>query len=128
MATLSGRNGRLHVNGSVIGDLTAWRFTTTADSISYASSATGGHRQRVPGARHGFGNFAFVLELLNPATLHLSPGDLVVLQLNLDATHYYLVPASIDTVHLSVDVNQSEPIAGTAEFTTHGAWTEPEYS
>jgi hypothetical protein len=128
MSTVSGRNGRLFVDGTAIGDLTAWRFTTTADSISYASSATGGFRRRLAGARHGFGVIAFVLDLLNPATLSLAPGDLVSLQLDIDSTHYYQVSASIDTVQLAVEVNQAEPVAGTADFSTNGAWIEPEYS
>jgi hypothetical protein len=54
-------------------------------------------------------------------------GDLVALQLNLDPTRYYYVPAIIDDVQLSVDVNQREPIRGTADFTTNGAWIEPEF-
>jgi hypothetical protein len=127
MSTLSGKDGSLIVDGGTLADITAWRFTTTADNISYASSATGGFRRRLCGARHGMGNVSFVLNTLDAATARLAAGDVVILQLNLDSTRFYYVPAIVDDVQLSVDVNQREPIRGTADFTTDGAWIEPEF-
>ena len=127
MSTLSGKEGSLFVDGGSLADITAWRFTTPADNISYASSATGGFRKRLSGARHGLGRVSFVLNTLDAATARLAAGDLVTLQLNLDPTRYYYVPAIIDDVQLSVDVNQRDPIRGTADFTTNVAWIEPEF-
>lgn len=128
MATLSGKNGSLVVSGGSLADITSWRFTTTADNVSYASSATGGFRRRIGGARHGFGNVSFVLNTADPATARLVAGDAVTLQLHLDPTRYYYVPAVIDSIQLTVDVNQREPIRGSAEFTTSGAWIDPNFS
>jgi hypothetical protein len=111
----------------LLADITAWRFTTTADNVSYASSATGGFRKRIAGARHGLGRISFVLNTLDSATVALAAGDAVILQLNIDSTRYYFVPAIVDDVQLTVDVNEREPIRGTAAFATDGAWIEPEF-
>jgi hypothetical protein len=127
MATLSGKSGTMFVDGSSLADVTSWRFTTTADNIAYASSATGGFRRRIGGARQGFGNAAFVLNTLDPATVRLVAGDQVTLQLNLDGTRFYYVPAIVDSIQLTVDVNHREPIRGMVDFTTDGAWIEPEF-
>lgn len=128
MATLSGKSGSFYVDGGSLADITSWRFTTTADNVAYASSATGGFRRRISGARHGFGNVAFVLNTADPATVRLAPGDQVTLQLNLSPARYYYVPAIVDSVQLTVDLNHREPIRGIAEFATNGAWIEPSFS
>ncbi len=127
MSTLSGKNGTLFIDGASLADVTAWRFTATADNVTYASSATGGYRRRLTGARHGFGVVSFVLNTVDPATARLAAGDRVTLQLNLDPARFFYVPAIVDSLQLTVDVNQREPIRGTAEFTTDGAWVEPEF-
>lgn len=127
MSTLTGKLGTLFVDSATLADVTAWRFTVTADNVSYASSATGGFRKRLSGARHGFGVVSFVLNTVDPATARFASGDHVTLQLNLDPTRYYYVPAIVESLQLTVDVNQREPIRGTAEFTTDGAWLAPEF-
>lgn len=127
MSTLTGKQGVLFIDAASLADVTAWRFTTTADNISYASSATGGFRRRIAGARHGFGVVSFVLNTVDPATARLAAGDHVTLQLNLDPSRYFYVPAIVESWQLTMDVNQREPIRGTAEFTTDGSWIEPEY-
>ncbi len=128
MSILSGKRGALIVNGGTLADITSWRFTISADNVSFASSATGGYRRRLGGARHGFGNVSFVLNTLDAATARLVVGDAVTLQLNLDPTRYYYVPAVVDSIQLTIDVNQREPIRGVADFSTNGAWIEPNFS
>lgn len=127
MACLSGKSGKIAKGAVLLADITRWRFTTTADNVSYASSATGGYRRQIPGAKHGRGAIAFQLNPLDAITQQLAEGDAVTLLLYVDATRYYSVPAVIETMSLTVDVSTGDPVGGQAEFATDGAWVEPEW-
>jgi hypothetical protein len=127
MSNLSGKDGQVTRGGATLADITRWRLATTADNVSYASSATDGYRRRIPGAKHGLGSFSFQLNPADPVTDGINEGDEVILHLHIDATRYYIVPAVIDSVLLAVDISTGNVVAGTADFSTSGAWTRPNY-
>lgn len=127
MPSLSGKQGRVTQDDAPLADITRWRLTTTADNVAYASSATNGFRRQIPGARHGFGSFAFQLNVTDAVPARLQSGDLVTLHLYVDATRAYVVPAVIETVALAVEIASGDVVTGQAEFATDGAWTEPAF-
>ncbi|MBX7164808.1 MAG: hypothetical protein K1X74_00545 [Pirellulales bacterium] len=128
MALLSGRDGKVLVGGATVADVSGWHFMTRAEGKTYASSATAGFRRRTSGARHGQGKLQGKLD--RGAAIHeaFAEGDTVVLRLHLSPTHYYQVPAVIDALRLVVDVERDEVTGWEAEFTSDGAWTEPNWT
>ncbi|MCE9545554.1 MAG: hypothetical protein K8T25_08560 [Planctomycetia bacterium] len=126
MPLLSGKSGRVLADGAALAEITLWTFKTLRRNVAYASSATGGFRRRLPGVREGSGRFNFVVAAANPANANLQTGAELTLSLCLDASRCYTVPAMIDSVAIETDISGGGPITGWAEFSTTGAWTEPE--
>ncbi len=125
MSLKTGDSGFVLQGSDAVADITLWRLQTKSAGVSYASSATGGFRRRTSGAQAGRGHVEFRLNMATPQVAPLAAGSAVTLKLHLDADHYYAVPAVLDEVELTVDVDRGEPIRGTASFVTDGAWTEP---
>lgn len=128
MATISGKDGSVSAGGSDVAEVTAWSLTTKARNPSYASSATGGWRTRRSGVRDAMGVVHFKLDFADPATDLLEEGTAVSLQLNLDATRAFVVPAIIDEIAWEVDVDDGDVIGGRAEFSATGPVTKPTFS
>jgi hypothetical protein len=128
MATISGKDGKVLIGSTPLAEITDWTFHTTSVNHAYASSSTGGYRQRVPGVKDAAGNIGFKLDPTNPITDDFDEGSAVTLLLYLDATHFYTVPAVIDTIQLAVDISSGDVLGGTAMFSASGAWTKPSYS
>lgn len=127
MGLATGDRGFVLLDDVPVADITLWRLRTTSRGVSYASSGTGGHRRRTTGARSGTGQIEFRLNSGSPQPAALAAGQSVTLKLHLDAERHYLVPAVLEEVELTVDVDLGEPIPGTARFVTDGSWTEPEW-
>ncbi len=123
---ISGDHGQVLHDATPLADITFWRFQTMARGITYASSATGGFRRQIVGARHGAGMFRFRVDLAAPIWSALAEGSLVTLKLHVDATRHYAVPAIVETLQIEVDVEQGQPIGGEATFATQGGWTTPD--
>ncbi len=123
-----GDDGGVFIGGVEVADITRWTLLTRQRSKSYASSATGGFRRRLPGAKEGVGAVHFKLNLAQPISDPLDVGAEVTLRLYLNADLFYNVPAVIDSLELEVDVDSDDPLGGVAEFSTNGAWTAPGYS
>ncbi len=66
MALETGDDGKILIGAAALADITAWTFKTSASTVSYASSATGGFRRRVVGAKEGRGKIHFKLDLAEP--------------------------------------------------------------
>lgn len=125
MALMTGDDGKVLIGGNPLADITAWEFETAAAGVSYASSATGGFRQHIAGARHGRGRFDFRIDDAAPAWESLDEGSPATLHLHLDDNRYYAVPVIIESIHVGVTLSGGQPISGTATFITTGAWTGP---
>lgn len=128
MPTISGKDGLVKRGTTPLAEITSWRLTTTADNVSYASSATAGFRKQISGAKHGLGTFSFELDTDSPLSDEFDEGDQVTLQLHIDPDHYYTVPAIIDSIIFAVDISGGEIVGGTADFSTNGAWTKPNFT
>ena len=127
MGTISGKDGQVKEGATVLAEITHWVFRTAAKNRAYSSSATGGFKRRLPGVKHGEGKFSYKLSATSPQTQQFEEGDAVTLALVIDADNAYSVPAVIDSVQLEVNVDTGEPIGGTAEFSSNGAWTKPAF-
>jgi hypothetical protein len=127
MATISGKNGKVLVDSTTLAEITDWTFHTTSVNHAYASSSTGGYRRRVPGVKDGAGSIGFKLDVADPVTDDFDEGSAVTLLLYIDATHFYSVPAIIDSIQLAVDISSGDVLGGTAQFSASGAWTKPSY-
>lgn len=123
MSLLTGDDGKVMIGAAALADITAWSLEVHARGVSYASSATGGFRKRLPGVKEGRGRIQFKLDAANPITQPLAVGSAVTLLLHLDATRFYTVPAMIDTLRMQVDIDGGDLIGGEAEYSTSGAWS-----
>jgi len=124
---LSGQYGKIIADGVEVANITRWKFETKSNTIAYASSATGGFRQRLRGVRHGAGTVQFVLNAAAPVQNQLAEGDHVTLKLHIDTDRFYSVPAVIETLSLEVDIDSADPVNGQFKFATAGAWTSPDF-
>lgn len=130
MAVISGKNGKVNDGTSDIVEVTGWTLHTESNNVAYASSSTAGYRKRVAGVRDGGGRVEGKLDATASSAITdvLDVGDELTLKLYVDATHFYSVPAVIDTLDVEVDVDTGQPVGWRGEFSTNGAWTEPTYS
>jgi hypothetical protein len=127
MATISGKNGKVLIGSTALAEITDWTFHTTSVNHAYASSSTGGYRQRVAGVKDGGGSIGFKLDPADPITDDFDEGSSVTLLLYIDATHFYSVPAVMDSIQLAVDISSGDVLGGTAMFSANGPWTKPSY-
>jgi len=127
MALFSGKDGKLFVDSTELADITRWRFKTVAKNVAYASSATGGFRRRLKGVKDGSGSLQFKLNATDPLTEQFDEGDQITLKLYVDATHFFTVPAVIDAIETVTEIEDGNVVGGTVEFSTDGAWTEPNF-
>jgi hypothetical protein len=128
MSMISGKDGEVRVDDVPVANITRWTFQTEAAGVSYASSATGGYRRRVPGARHGHGTFDFLLDRTDPTAGLVAAGGQVTLRLTVDSQRAYVVPAVIDSCRIETDIDSGDAASGTARFITDGPWSEPEWT
>ncbi|MCA9100060.1 MAG: hypothetical protein KDA63_02860 [Planctomycetales bacterium] len=130
MAVISGKNGKVNDGTSDVAEITGWTLRTESNKLAYASSSSGGYRKRVAGVRDGSGRIEGKLDATsaNAITEVLDVGDALTLKLYVDATHFYSVPAVIDSLDVEVDINTGEPVGWRGEFSANGAWTNPTYS
>ncbi|MCE9555205.1 MAG: hypothetical protein K8T91_17790 [Planctomycetes bacterium] len=126
MSILTGKHGNVLANGQPLAEITLWTFKTTRKHVAFSSSATGGFRRRLPGVREGSGRFNFVVASSQAAGAAIQEGIDVTLTLIIDRQRQYVVPAVIDVVAVETDISGGGPVIGWAEFSTTGAWTEPE--
>jgi hypothetical protein len=127
MPMLSGQDGKVLADSANVANITQWKFVSKAGGVSYASSATGGFRQRLPGVRQGSGSVKFVQDTASPIQVQLAEGDAVTLELYVDADNFYSVPAVIETLALETDIDTDDLVAGEFTFETTGEWTPPDF-
>ncbi len=125
MATFSGKDGKVNDGTADIADITRWTFTKTSNNPAYASSSSSGFRKRVAGVKDGSGTIEGQYQ--NDAAPTIDEGDEVTLKLYVDASHFYSVPAIIDSFQLETDIDRGEVVGWASNFATNGAWTEPTF-
>lgn len=128
MALLSGTGGTVKIGSSTLAEITAWSLDTNVNITAFGSNSSAGFQKRVAGTKGGTGTLAGKLDTADPIRGDLKEGDSVTLLLHINATAHFIVPAVIESVSISVDVDTGEAIGWTATFGTNGAWTEPTYS
>lgn len=131
MGLFTGRDGRVLRDDAEVADISAWSLLTASRGKSYASSATGGYRRRLPGVKEATGKIAGKLGAA-PGVAAINPplveGETVVLKLHVSPAHFYEVPAVVDSVRVVVDVERDEIVGWEAEFTADGPWIEPAFA
>lgn len=125
MSVISGKNGQVKIGATTLADVTQWTLQKLSNNPSYASSSTAGHKKRVAGVKDARG--VVQMKFNDAAAAGLDEGDSVTLLLYVDATHFYSVPALVDSYRVDVDINTGEIVGATAEFSANGAWTEPTF-
>jgi len=128
MAAYSGQNGKVLAGAVTLAEITKWTFDPKANISKWASSTTPGYKKAVAGVKDGAGGFDFKVDNTVAPYLEsqgVKEGDSVTLNLYLDATRYFIVPAYIESHHYEVDMDEGPVVSGSATFTTNGAWTPP---
>ena len=128
MPMLSGQGGNVLADDSAVANIMRWTFITKSGGVSYASSASGGFRNRLPGVRYGSGKVKFAQDTASPIQTQLAEGDNVTLKLYVDADNFYSVPAVIETLTLDTDIDSDDLIGGEFTFDTTGPWTPPSFA
>ena len=118
---ISGKNGSVSIGGSTVLDVTGWNYSEEVVTTRYASSATAGCKNTIPGVVSGSGSFAFKF---NPSATPVTPnaGDVGTGIFHLDTSATYLTfGIVIKKVALTVDIDNGTAIGGTADFETNSA-------
>lgn len=125
MSAASGQYGTVHVGSSEILEVSEWTFQKKANVHEYATNATAGHKKTVSGTKSGSGSLKGVLDPGDRITDHINEGDTVTLKLYDTAAAFYTVPATIENIDTSADIEEGSPVPWSASFKADGAWTNP---
>lgn len=125
MSAISGKNGKVLAGAVTLAEITGWTFNPTSNNPSWSSSGTSGHKTRVAGVKDGSGSFDFKYDDADELWDTLEEGDTVTLNLYLNASKYFVVPAIIDGISYEVDINDGEMVGGSADFSKTAAHTNP---
>ena len=127
MATISGKLGKVQSGGSDIDEVTKWNLKLTDSAPSYCSSSTGGWKTRRSGVNDGTGTFDAKLNPTASGKPPVGQGSAVTLNLYLNASLFFIVPALISDMDYTTDIDTGEVIGYTASFGVTGAVTLPTY-
>ena len=128
MTLISGKTGNAQIAGSDLLDVTGWNFTPTSNNPSYASSDTNGYKRRLGGVKDASGSVTVKWDdSASPYTQSgFDVGVLISFNLFTDGSQKYIVPGIIDSVGVTVDINDGEIVEMTIDFSSDGAWTNPQ--
>lgn len=125
---LSGKDGAVLVGATALAEITQWSATKSSDIDNYASSSSAGYQVNVEGTKRMSGSITMKLNTSTPQ-IGISPviveGTSYTLNLKIDATRIYVVPARLSDISLDVVVDGGPAVVLTANFQSNGAWTEP---
>lgn len=122
----SGKLGKITIGSSDLAHVRNWRLNLTSNNKKYASSGTAGHERTTKGAFGGTVSFDLVLDHADRIEERIKVGDLATLQLYVDETNYFEVPARISSMDNEVQIEEGEPPTIAVEADCHGAWTYPD--
>lgn len=121
MAVISGKDGSVTFNSAEVLQVTGWTLTHTSHNSAWASSSTGGYKQRVAGVKDWSGGFTAKYD----ATIVPTVGQAAALVLDLDGSDSATGNAIIDSVQLVVDINTGEAVGYSLTFSGNGPLTMP---
>ncbi len=113
-----------------VAEINKWEFGSKSKTHQYVSNKTAQYTRTVGGPLSGSGSLTVTNDPTAPLTGVIESGtggtsDNFFLKLYLDATQFYLVPAVIGELKLTVDIEEGAVIGGTASFEANGQWTNP---
>jgi hypothetical protein len=116
-----------------IPELRGWTLTVSKDSKQYASSSTGGGKQRVAGAEDFSGSLTLYVDRTGSGTsdasfdvtLGIKGGAIGALKLFEDGSAVFIAPSYIENVAYAVDIEGDNIIGATVQFSRNGALQYP---
>jgi hypothetical protein len=112
-----------------IAEINKWEFGSKSKLHGYVSNKTGRYTRTVAGPLNGSGTLTITHDPTASTTgvIESGTGDngTLFLKLYIDATQFYLVPAVIGELKLTVDIQEGAVVGGTASFEADGQWTNP---
>lgn len=128
MATFSGKDGKVMIGATPLAEITKWEYTRSSNNPAYASSATQGWKTRRGGVKDATGSLEGKLDPALPITNSFDEGSSVTLLLHEDGTRFHTVPAIIDSIAWSCDINDGDVLGFVAQFSLTGPPTKPTYA
>ena len=128
MAGLSGKSGDLRVGTETpvqVCQITKWTMDPKVNISAFAHNCSGGFKVRVSGTKDATGTIEGKWDPDDPITDTLDVGTEVTLNLHYNTTQKWIVPAVIESLSLSVDMDSGEVDGWTANWGLNGAWTKP---
>ena len=123
MSVLSGKSGKIQIGASTVQDCQSWQWSRSVVELAYASCSTSGYKKRLAGVKDHSGSLKGLFDTSAPPEDYFSEGDLVTLNLFIDAVSYYIVPAMITKLDVEVDNNEGDLVPWSADFGGNGAWS-----
>ena len=112
--------GSSHAN---FAECTSWSATFSAAIHQYASCATAGSKKKIAGTKDVSGSVEGILDPSNTITEQVREGDAIDLLLFFSATRYHLVPAVVESVEQSGDLEEGEVMRWSMSWQGNGAPT-----
>ena len=125
MAGFSGKNGKVLVGSTTVAEVTGWTLNPTSNNPAWGSSSVAGQKQRVAGVQDCNGSVNFKYDTSSRQHATIKRGDLVTLNLYVNATDFFIVPAVVDAETYDVDVDEGTPVGGSFTFSQTAEITYP---
>lgn len=125
MSVFSGKNGKVTIGGSALGDVLQWDFNKRTAVHKRNTSSSAGSVVTVAGRFEGDGTIRALVNTTSPYTAKLDDGQLVALKLYVDATRFYAGNARIENVQVGTNIDEAGFVEVSFTFHTDGAWSNP---
>lgn len=125
MAVRSSKNGNAKWDDEDVPESRGWTLTKASDNKPYASSDSAGVIKRVPGHKDSSGSVRSYLDAGTDLEGIYVEGDIGTFKLYEDATRFWTVPAIIDSVEVTDEIEDGAIIEVTTSFSGNGAITAP---
>ncbi len=104
-------------------DCSQWTMDRSVNVFPYASCSTSGATARVTGTKDARGTLTGFVDDTTHISTFIEEGDEVVLQLFLNATSYWSVPAVITSVSEGANIETGDLVRWNANWEANGAST-----
>lgn len=125
MPVISGKNGNAKWDAADIPDVRDWELSETTNAKPYASSDTNGNMSRVAGQKDTTARVNVYNNSGSPIEGVVRPGDTGTLDLYVNATLYWSMPALCETLTLGSQIEGGDPNAASLTFGQTAAITAP---
>ncbi len=121
MSAYSGKSGKVEIGATTVAHLTGWTLNATSNNPAFASSETAGAKTRIAGVKDANGTMTGKLDDTSSQDALLAEGATGTAKLYTDATRYIEVDVIIDTLRITVDVDEGDIITFAAQYSATGA-------